>query len=524
MRSAAEIAFRLRQECINLLVYWRPPRAPSRLPASLPLPPLPPVRASFSQPEAPVRWRRDPVSGVESPPRYFRRIPYLDIQRAGDHKKIWDRNRHQDLAVLAAQGRIAETRALLDDWIAQNPVHRGMNWTSALEVAFRALSWLYIWQFAPAGTLPASFLDTLYAHGLHLHHNLSVYFSPNTHLLGEAVILHALGRFFEEADWRRRGREWTLSCLRDQVLPDGAYFEQSTYYHVYALDFFLLHHHLEPLPDSGRETLRRMGGFLQALLGEAGELPFLGDDDGGRLYHPFDEPSRFGRESLQLLWSNQDPPPPSSVFPNAGLVFLSNGETQILFDAGPFAKGSAGHSHSDSLSLTARTADGEILIDPGTFTYVADPAWRDLFRSSAMHNTLRAGKLDQALPAGPFRWDRHPEVRLLERSIHQASAECSFHGFLHRRAVRWDDAARILHIEDTVHGPAGKHWIEQFWHFATLEARERLQVDAIPGFALVQRPELSWRSRRFGDKEDAPAFAYQGLSSLPLTLRARIQL
>ena len=36
------------------------------------------------------------------------------------------------------------------------------------------------------------FLSSLYQHGCYIERNLSTYFSPNTHLLGEAVVLHAL--------------------------------------------------------------------------------------------------------------------------------------------------------------------------------------------------------------------------------------------------------------------------------------------------------------------------------------------
>ena len=44
--------------------------------------------------------------------------------------------------------------------------------------------------------LRARFLTALNRHGRYLELNVSVYFSPNTHLLGEAVALHALGVLF----------------------------------------------------------------------------------------------------------------------------------------------------------------------------------------------------------------------------------------------------------------------------------------------------------------------------------------
>src|SRR5205807_1437892 len=68
-------------------------------------------------------------------------------------------------------------------------------------------------------------------------------FSPNTHLLGEAVALFFLGTLFPDlphaARWKQRGWQVILEAARKQVRADGFYFEQSTYYHVYALDFFL---------------------------------------------------------------------------------------------------------------------------------------------------------------------------------------------------------------------------------------------------------------------------------------------
>ncbi len=45
---------------------------------------------------------------------------------------------------------------------------------------------------------------------------------------------------FEAAQrWRDRGWQIVLRQAEAQVLPDGMHFEQSIYYHVYALDFFV---------------------------------------------------------------------------------------------------------------------------------------------------------------------------------------------------------------------------------------------------------------------------------------------
>ena len=155
-----------------------------------------------------------------------------------------------------------------------------------------------------------------------------------------------------------------------QVRDDGSHFEQSTYYHVYALDFFLLHN------DGRRVAVARswiqMANTSMPILGPRRILPFLGDDDGGRLFHPYGDRDKFGRETLR--W-----PPPSLIrtnrdlFPDAGIAVLTDRELQIIADFGRFGEGSGGHSHSDTLSIVAFLGDEEILIDPGTYTYIAEP-------------------------------------------------------------------------------------------------------------------------------------------------------
>jgi hypothetical protein len=178
-----------------------------------------------------IDWRRDYLHGVSTGTPYFRRSPYLDFSRAGDHKVIWELNRHQHLPLLAQAFLLSGRREYLDEafrqvesWLDANPFLRGINWASALEVAFRALSWAWLWHMAGSEmpeALRARFLTALERHGRYLERNLSVYFSPNTHLLGEAVALHALGVLFPAFPRRRAGRRpaaaswnsrWSARC------------------------------------------------------------------------------------------------------------------------------------------------------------------------------------------------------------------------------------------------------------------------------------------------------------------------
>jgi len=612
MRSPAEIAWRLRQEIENIWLWVRPPN-PVAAPPYAPLERLPePHRLAAALQRSPflaelteladrivshrfpllgleietgpeIAWRRDYPSGIETRPVYFRRIAYLDARRSGDHKRIWELNRHQHLVVLAqawlGTGRrryLEEIRAQLESWVAANPYARGINWASALEVAFRALSWTWVYHLAGA-ELEEEFrrrlLVELYRHGCYIETNLSVYFSPNTHLLIEAVALHALGKLFSwfprAERWRRSGADLVRAQLAAQVRDDGSHFEQSTYYQLYALDAFLFHALVEDVDARFRERLAEMARWLAAVAGPERELPFLGDDDGGRFFYPYGVRSRFARATLataalvagaevpfepedlfeQALWwigpqTLEARPHPgaaerrSQLFADSGLAVLGHDSLHAVFDAGPFGPGSAGHSHSDTLSLVLRYGGAPVLIDPGTYTYVCDALWRQRFRGSAAHNTLRIDESDQAEPAGPFRWRNPPSV---ERRVFTTTAEydfveavCRYRGFSHRRRLLLlRDPLLVVVFDDvdaeTRTGAAVS--IEQFWHTGLPPApltsyRIRLGDSAAIGLAggdaieFDEGGEYGWRSPVFGVKTPAPVLRVIARRTLPAGLAA----
>jgi hypothetical protein len=492
-----------------------------------------------------IRWRRDYVSGRETGVAFFRTIPYLDATRAGDHKVIWELNRHQHLVLLAQaylfsheKLYLIEIESQLESWLDQNPVHASINWASALEVAFRALSWMWLWllvgrELAPA--LRKRFLVSLHQHGRHLEFNLSYYFSRNTHLLGEAVALHAIGKLFPNSPhsqkWRQTGDTVVREELAFQVLPDGAHFEQSSYYHVYALDFFTLHFLLAGRPPEFVPVLERMANYLDTLMGIPRAIPLIGDDDGGRLFHPYGTHTEYGRASLatasallgggrwsfreedvfpQAAWwvgvetlpqENQTAyQPQSRAFRDSGLVEMGSGQVQAIFDAGPFGPGTGGHSHSDTLSILVRRGSEDILVDAGTYTYVGDAEWRNRFRSSAFHNTVGVDQRDQGEPSGPFGWRTKPRVALLRWDTTPdqdlAAAECAYAEIVHRRTVLFLKREELLFVVDEVTA-GGDRTVEQFWHVA--DPRHTWRLSVADDVAITIEP--GWRSRALGNKE-----------------------
>ena len=602
MRSPGEIAFRLRQESANLWLLTKQPAArvyPAR--PELPLPNgsdvasplrdgpyaeellgtargilsgrLPLLGIGEVNTGSSIAWRRDYCSGRETGTSYFRTIPYLDFERAGDHKIIWEVNRHQHLVLLCQAWLLSGEDAFLHEvwrqlasWWEQNPFQRGINWASALEVAFRALSWLWIDHWA--GTrMPADFrrrfLDELYRHGCHLQYNLSVYFSPNTHLLGEAVVLHALGRaypqFPDSARWRRTGHDITVAQMTAQVREDGGHFEQSTYYHLYAIDFFLLHALLADVPDWYRAKLERMGELLDAVVGPHRRLPLIGDDDGGRLFHPYGPRDRFARATLASLsvyfdrpeWSGDAEdnavqqawwmgrqakhapaagvPRQSRLFPDTGLAVMETGDVHIVVKTGGFGPGSGGHSHSDVLSLVCSSGGAEVLVDAGTYTYVGDPAWRTWFRGSTGHNTLRIAGREQAIPAGPFRWTEKPSVEMRDWST-QGPAEyldcaCTYGGYTHRRRVVFVRPSLLVIVDTAEWAHAGSADVEQFWHLGPDADAARLLLASTAASAkheTVRGGQHGWRSYALGGKVEAPVLRVSAAAQSPVHFAAAV--
>lgn len=597
VRSPSEIYFRLKQEALNGLHYLAPPSLGSAEPPRLrPLWPsgetaaaalagspfagrvaslaqqigegrLPLLGYQVQLPQ-PIPWRRDLVHGQETGLSWFRTLPYLDFAAVGDHKVIWELSRHQHLMLLAQAwlfdrnpSRLDAIAGQLDSWLAENPYGRGINWTSALEVAFRALSWLWILHWTGEALpmpLRVRLLDSLHGHGVFLENNLSYYFSPNTHLLGEAMALYCLGALLPDlpraSRWAALGSSVVEAEIVNQVRADGSHFEQSSFYHVYGVDFFLLYALTaraegRQLPSGYLPRLKAMAGYLHAILGPGQRIPLLGDDDGGRLFFPYGDRVRFGQATMaacavffdEPAWHGSPgavaeiaawwlgPQPAHQIgapccashwFPDAGVACLARGDWQAIIDTRAFGFGGAGHSHAGALSLVLRKGEQEVLTDSGTFTYISDPAARQRFRSTAAHNTVSINGQDQASPKGPFRWEDLPNrpAAAVDLEAGSLTASVSYRGFTHQRRVVMTGGR--LCVDDEITGPAGEHAVELFWHLPA-------PADTPPPWLQIEggaevRP---WkRSLCLGSAEDSAVVVARRAGPLPIRLRTVILL
>jgi uncharacterized heparinase superfamily protein len=414
-----------------------------------------------------IDWQLDIVSGIRCPLKPWPRINYQDFGEVGDSKVTAELSRHQFLVTLAKarlltgkEVYLRKLESIYYDWHRKNPYPLGLNWTSSLEVAFRSLSWIWVRELlagcAAAARLRRDIALALAFNGWYMRRYLSTYFSPNTHVQGEAVALFFIGTLLpslpKASDWRETGRKILREHALSKVLADGAYFEQSTYYHVYAVDFFLharvlAECNLNPFPGDYDAVLTEMLKYLSFLC-QSGPPPCFGDDDGGRVFDPsrnraehLCDPLAIGtamyrldilkrpgvcvtEEMIWLLgeqglrafsgcreWNTRS----SAKFPHTGIYVSDAGDasrSQVVMDAGPLGGGSGGHGHADALSLTLNVDGKPLLVDPGACVYFGPGSERERFRTTQAHNTLTVDRLSQAEPRALFSWFRWPEVTI----------------------------------------------------------------------------------------------------------------
>ena len=416
---------------------------------------------------AAVDWHYEPISGKRSPAKHWKQFDELDAEETGDKKIIWELNRHQHFFTLGIAYWLTEDETFagtfarhLESWMEQNPPGKGVNWFSSLEIAFRSISWIWAFNFFKGSNsvTPEFFqkaLKFLFLHGRHIEKYLSTYYSPNTHLTGEALGLYYLGTqfpFFRRAPhWRKAGEEILFAELDRQILPDGVYFEQATWYQRYTADFYT--HFLILKTLSSEKTshqseekldgkMRKIFDFLMYITRPDGTTPLIGDDDGGRnlplsrarpddfrgclssaavLFERGDYKfvaAELAEETLWLLGLEgvlafetlraEKPKKASMGFEEGGYFVMRDGwektDNYLLIDGGGLGELNGGHAHADALAINLSIGGKTMLTDPGTYTYHESKELRDSFRSSQAHSTLAIDNRSSSEPGGKFSW------------------------------------------------------------------------------------------------------------------------
>lgn len=404
-----------------------------------------------------VDWHRDFKSGYRWPESFFMDVETTRLDDLSDAKVPWDLSRSHHLLTLARAACLtgngeysSEVERQITSWMESNPPGVGINWVQPMEIALRAVNWVWILrtlepEFRISSPLRERMVALLSSHARHIRLNLegTPYLRSNHYLsniLGLLVLGGVIGGDTGARRWFGYARRAFEREINTQVLDDGMGFEASVAYHGLALEIFLLARAVAtwrgaPFSAGYDERLRRMLTASRILRHPDGRVPLFGDADSGRVL-----PGSFARpashDSLLDLGSAVygerrylDRPPSPEVawtlgveawtrlaetpldgtrlpesLPHGGIYVLQRNGLRAVVRCGDVGQnGNGGHAHNDlgSYELFHR---GPLVVDPGNYAYTSDPASRNAFRSTAAHNTIMVdGQEINPLPAELFR-------------------------------------------------------------------------------------------------------------------------
>jgi hypothetical protein len=543
------------------------------------------------------------VTGRAFPLLHWSAIDYRRPEDEGAIRRLWYLARHLELPELAlpyymkGDAAAAERVAgLIRSWIEQCPPRRGIHWLVPLELALRLTAWSYAARLLEGSGALARLAPALAAavhlQAEHILGHLARYSSANNHLIAQATgLVHAGAAFtgLRRAEhWRRTGSEILWREILLQTTKDGVSREASTHYHELVLELALgawlvLRAGGEEPPARVRERLGAMLDFLAELEAFPGGAPDLGDSDNQSALPLRDpRPPRpallalgavlFGRgdwkelagglprraafllgEGGRAAYAGLAPArraAASRLYREAGYAILRDaaGERALLLDFGELGHlATAAHGHADCLSIVLGAFEEPLLVDPGTYTYHAEPALRDFFRSTAAHNTVRVDGEEQSEMLGPFLWGRRAHGRLVEwaslPAVDLVMAEHDGYERLrapvtHRRAVVFVKPDYFW-VMDGFAG-RGEHRLELLLHLGEgsvsrgpgpgeVLARTRsgaalrvlILLDPAPELDVVSgcaEPLQGWISSAFGERRVAPVIRWVATRSMPAIL------
>jgi hypothetical protein len=501
-----------------------------------PFTPRDPERSRDATGYQPIDWYLDPVSNQ----RFPRAVPLAQwnfeaMRPAGaDIKLPWELARCQHWPLLGQAYRLTgddrfalEISRELEDFVAANPVGTAVNWACTMDVALRAANWAIGFDLVRASpALTAEFwrraYRALFDHGAFIETHLeNTYEVTSNHFLSNVVGLFFVAAVFDNLQcgsrWNRQCRQWTSDEIKVQVLPDGADYESSVPYHRLVVELFLGVARLadfkgDPLPQETRIRLASMVDFLAATLRPDGLMPLVGDADDGRLHilsgyggwNPQDARHLFGPAAAVLgrpewsalagewgpwettWWGLRFPQPPGAApsppeglkhFSDAGLTVMRCRRDYLVVTNGIVGTGGFGnHKHNDLLGFEYHADGVPVLVDPGSFVYTSNPDARNLFRSTASHNTVSVDGEEQneIRPGYLFRMfeQGHPEHLELDEGRDLLRYRGRHRGYTRlaepvtvERTFTLSRKTRLLTIVDCLEGD-GVHRIRWHFHFA----------------------------------------------------------
>lgn len=482
----------------------------------------------------PIQWNMDFIHGYEwKKGTYYLKYNQVDLSNNADVKIPREISRCHHLLRLALAYRFTGEEKYaktiinhIEDWINENPLMYSINWGCAMDVAIRAVNWIWALSLLENYKVEKRALNkikvSLYQHGWFIYNNLegNNYSYNNNHYFSDIVgLLHIAILFREDkaADqWLRFAILTFYRETRLQVLPSGMTFECSTNYSRLVLELVLtsvvyLKRNGVDVPPDIWQRLERMFEFTMKLTMPNGEMPIVGDQDNGRVlpwgiedlndhryllatgailfnrgdfkqydtgYNVYAAVFAGTQEEYNQI-NMTDSDVGSELIRDAGFALMRKGKNYLLFNAdnqGMYRDTGTGlsHTHCDWFSFILCAKGVPFIIDPGSYVYSSDADARNVFRSTKMHNTLVVDDENQVRMEEKqlWYWNRSiiPHVLSWESDDHQDRIEAEIDAFSwlgdnikHRRCVQYVKSDCVWTIRDEFQA-AKNHNIRILFH------------------------------------------------------------
>ena len=331
----------------------------------------------------------------------------------------------------------------IDKFIEELPSNRvGLD---PYPIALRSINWIKFFCKYPE-TATKYRLDSLYSQERLLEKKQEYHLLAN-HLLEDAFALYIGAAFFGDERLLKEAKQLLLGQLKEQILPDGAHYEQSPMYHCILLDRLLDCINIgERMAVNGvelRKYASLMLGHLESVIWEDGSIPLLNDAAYGIAPMPeqlFDYAKR-----LYVKWE-------AIPMKECGYRKMRNERMEAIVDVGNItATYQPGHTHADTFNYELRIDGKPFVVDTGVSTYNKNER-RQLERSTVAHNCVVVDGKDSSEVWGGFRVGKrcHTDLTDLTDNVIVASHD----GFAKPCKRRFEMNDGVFVVEDWYDGEA----------------------------------------------------------------------
>lgn len=370
------------------------------------------------------------------------KIDYLSFPNGVDPEYAWHLGRFQFGFILAKAYLLTSNEKFLHKYIdflnefSNNAKYcTGIQWVKSSEVSIRLINCLLSFGMvihSPSinDTVINSFLRLILLHAVYIENNLEVKIYRGYEYLLNLLSLGMVGVLFSDAQYGKRNLKFAFAELeheiRSQVYNDGVSMHQSVPYHELIIKIFYLAEKYfqqadKKFSDGYKKILEKLFLVQKEYLRKNGSVPAIGDDLNFTLA-PFnhsksnsdvlamgavllnDNNLKIDGQSLTaeilFLCGIKSAEEYSSMTASASEIksvgFLSGGHfifrkenVEIFIEAGEIGnKGRGAPGHNDTFTFELYYKNKPIVVDPGTYSFYADPILRNQLRSVKRHNTF----------------------------------------------------------------------------------------------------------------------------------------